>query len=350
MKFLKSPGRMRVRMAGVALALVSATAISAASPGSDAMRVDNAAAQTLHLQQQVDGLGQALNAFAPVPRADVGAEKPILVAQSSRDVASINVRLGQLEEQIRVMTGQVEGLQFQMTQMQTLIERMQEDYEFRFQALEGTGTPGKTEAAPQSGSDMLSGGLPQIQDNTQSDVVDLTAPDAVDQPMDGGFELGAPEQPLGTLSGDDLTLGGQPLDLNYDHSGLVTDNDATAQYQAGYDAVVRGDYAFAEEQFRQFIGLFPDHPGAPDATNWLGEALILRGAYDEAADILLTGFQSYPNSPRAPDLLLKLGIALSGAGEHDTACRTFGEVQRRFPDVSASFNARLSEEMGKAQC
>ncbi len=32
------------------------------------------------------------------------------------------MRIQQLEEQIRVLTGQVEGLQFQLTQMQTLIE------------------------------------------------------------------------------------------------------------------------------------------------------------------------------------------------------------------------------------
>ncbi len=53
----------------------------------------------------------------------------------------------------------------------------------------------------------------------------------------------------------------------------------TAQYQAGYDAIVRGDYAFAEDQFRQFVALYPDDPQAPDATNWLGEALMQRGAY-----------------------------------------------------------------------
>ncbi len=357
MNFLKSPRRLRVGIAGMLLALVSTSAIPAANPVSDAARVESLGIAAQHLQRQVDDLGLALNSFAPVPRADIGAEKPILVAQSSRDVASINVRLGQLEEQIRILTGQVEGLQFQMTQMQTLIERMQEDYEFRFQQLEGTPS-GKTEAAPQSGSDMLSGGLPQNQDFMSPDSLDLTGPDmlnleapetAFDHLVDGDV-LGAPERTLGTLSGDDLRLEGQPLDLNFGDGGLVTERDANAQYQAGYDAVVRGDYAFAEDQFRQFIGLFPDHPRAPDATNWLGEALILRGAHDEAADILLTGFQSYPTSQRAPDLLLKLGVALAGAGEHDTACRTFGEVQRRFPNVSASFNARLSDEMGKAQC
>ena len=116
------------------------------------------------------------------------------------------------------------------------------------------------------------------------------------------------------------------------------------------DAIVRGDYAFAEEQFRQFVALYPQYPQAPDAVNWLGEALLQRQAYDEAADALLTGFQAYERSARAPDLLLKLGIALAGAGETDTACRTYFEVSKRFPNQPAAFAQRLEAERQKAQC
>jgi tol-pal system protein YbgF len=245
-----------------------------------------------------------------------------------------------------------------MTQMQTLMERMQEDYEFRFQQLEG-GSSGKTDAVPQSGGAMPSGGVPQNQNSEGSDAIDLTGPEVIDNGGDGdflidpaaeGFDLGSPDQPLGTLNGSDLNVGGQPLDLTFDSGGLVTDDDATAQFKAGYEAAQRGDYAFAEDQFRQFIGLFPDHPQAPEATNWLGETLIQRGEYDEAADILLTGYQSYSNSQRAPDLLFKLGVALAGAGERDTACRTFVEVGRRYPESLPSLQSRVAQEMAKAQC
>lgn len=336
-------------LAGILLAV----SISSAGASGDAVRVESLETQAGILSTQVSSLSDVVSQFAPTPPKAIG-EAPILVAQSSRDVASINVRLGQLEEQIRVLTGQVEGLQFQMTQMQTFLERKQEDYEFRFEQLEGGGL-GKTEAAPLSGSDRLTGELPQSNDLTTDnsaviESIDPNDPNIVIDPTAEGFELGSPETPLGTLPSDALDLSGRPLDLNIGSGALVTDADAMAQYQAGYDAVVRGDYAFAEDQFRQFVGLFPDHPQAPDATNWLGEALILRGEYDEAADVLLTGFEAYPNSNRAPDMLLKLGTALAGAGETDTACRTFGEVQRRYSGMSPSFNTRLAEEISKAQC
>lgn len=340
---------MRIAFVGVLIAVASAALISGAGARSEGAQVESLEVQAVILGGQMESLSNAMSSFVAKPPALIENVAPMIVAQSSRDVASINVRLGQLEEQIRVLTGQVEGLQFQMTQMQTFIARMQEDYEFRFEQLEGGGL-GKTSAAPQSGGAMLSGGLPQTPNLIGPDVLDLTAPDAVIASQSDGFELGLGDQPLGTLSVGDLDLTGQPLDLDFDSGALVTEGDALAQYRAGYDAVVRGDYVFAEDQFRQFVALFPGHPQAPDATNWLGEALILRGAHGEAADVLLTGFQSYPNSTRAPDLLLKLGTALAGAGEHDTACRTFGEVARRFVDMSSSFQARLRDEMSKAQC
>lgn len=341
---LINSGRWRLALAGL---LLAATASAAGASGA-AVRVTSLETQAGLLNHQVSTLSNVLSQFAPTPPREIGTA-PVLVAQSSRDTASINLRLGQLEEQIRILTGQVEGLQFQMTQMQTFLERMQEDYEFRFEQLEG-GRLGKTEAAPQSGSETLTGGLPQSEILTTPESIDPNDPNIVIDPLAEGFELGSPGQPLGTLPADALDLSGQPLDLSAGTGSLVTEADATAQYRAGYEAVVRGDYVFAEDQFRQFVGLFPEHPQAPDATNWLGEALILRQAYDEAADVLLTGFEAYPNSSRAPDLLLKLGTALAGAGEMDTACRTFGEVQNRFPAMSPSFNNRLADEISKAQC
>lgn len=319
--------------------------------------------RVLQLEQQSDALSgrvehmhEALRAFMP-PREignSVTAAQPVIqVAQSSRETASINVKLGQLEEQMRVLNGQVEGLQFQMTQMQTFLERLQEDYEFRFQQLEGSRS-GKTDAAPQSGSVTLSGGAPQIQTNLPptSGALDLNAPDGLESVLGegAGISLGASPRPLGTLETGAVNLGDRSLDFSAVDTGIVNESDADAQYRAGYDAVSRGDYEFAEDQFRQFVELFPDHRQAPEAVNWLGEALIQRGSFDEAAEVFFEGFEAYSTSSRAPDLLMKLGIALNGAGEDDTACRTFGEVQKRFPNQPASFMARLAQEMRTAKC
>lgn len=318
------------------------------------------------------GLGTAVQdgavaaSAAPVPPADFGEPGRILVAQS-REEAQLALQIQQLQEQIRLLTGQVEGLQFQLTQMQTLIERMTEDNEYRFQQLEG-GAGKKPDAATRPGSATQPEVLPQspaATADTQT-LQDAAPPDPAAAEQGAGAptdDLGDSADPLvgtngaggddalGTLGADDLTLGGsRPLDLSLDGGGAVSNGDADAQYAAGYDAIVRGDYAFAEEQFQQFVALYPDDPQAPDATNWLGEALLQRGAYDDAALVLAEGYQKYQATARAPDLMLKLGIALSGAGEQDVACRTFFTLQKRYTDLSAAFVQRLSEEKSKAKC
>jgi tol-pal system protein YbgF len=288
------------------------------------------------------------------------------------DMASLQVRISQLEEQVRSYSGQIEGLQFQITQMQTLIERMQEDNEFRFNQLEG-GDSGESEAVTTSGGETQSDRLPPEPDQGSIADEEMAYPDAEvvigdedvvgddfyigteddlyeSQVFGDGSTQGPPPAPLGE------TLPSAPLDLSFDPSASQDGTsrsgagDASAQYQAAYDAVVRGDYAFAEDQFGQFLEAHPNHNQAPDATYWLGETMIQRGAYDEAADVLLTGFETFPTSSRAPDLLLKLGVALHGTGEFDTACRTYQEVLRRYPDSSQAFRDRVTQEQARAGC
>ena len=272
------------------------------------------------------------------------------MAQSQTE-AQLAVRIQQLEEQIRLLTGQVEGLQFQLTQMQTLLERMTQDNEFRFQQLEG-GAP-----AP-SGQGAVTPAPAPVQDPTTTATLpdpgplELGAGDPLGAPMEG--DLGESSDPLvgsNAAGGAELgTLdGSKPLDLSFD-SGPISNGDATAQFQAGYDAIMRGDYAFAEDQFSQFIALYPDDPNAADATNYLGEAMMQRGAYDDAALVLAEGYQKYEDSPRAPDLMLKLGVALAGTGETEMACRTFFTLEKRFPGQPAAFAQRVSEEKARSQC
>jgi tol-pal system protein YbgF len=332
----------------------------------------------------------------------VGALSPQFVFAQSKSEAELAVQVQQLEDQVRTLTGQVEGLQFQLTQMQELIQKQNDDNEFRFQQLEG-GAGKKSSAATQSDGVTPSGALPQpseaaSQENQQSGATTMPPPPEQDaavpaaptgqdiggapagaddaavapdgtklppadvggQPDDG---LGKSRDPLVGKGGGEINLGtmpanglpaddgtSRPLDLTLANKDDLSNGDAEAQYKAGYDAIVRGDYSFAEEQFRQFLSLYPKDPEAPDAANWLGEALLQRQAYDDAADVLLTGFQNYEKSARAPDILMKLGIALSGAGEQDTACRTFAEVLKRYPQQPAAFNQRLAQEKQKARC
>ena len=127
----------------------------------------------------------------------------MLVAQDSRDAAQLPLRIQDLEQQVRDLTGQVQGLQFQLTQLQTLIDRNSQDADFRFKALEGAkgGAPGKNDAAGQSGALTPAEVSPQSPGTTRpagKPVANLAAPQ--DAPADAtqpaSDNLGASSDPL----------------------------------------------------------------------------------------------------------------------------------------------------------
>ncbi|MEQ1899781.1 MAG: tol-pal system protein YbgF [Devosia sp.] len=306
------------------------------------------------------GAKRGLTAFAIA--LTMGVFAPEFVVAQSKSEAQLTVRVQELEDTVRNLTGQIEGLQFALTQLQEQLAKMQQDNEFRFQELEG-GAGKKPEAATQDAGATPVEALPQA--DTATDTTALPAPEplaadtnAAGDPVvnDGLGDSADPllgtnqagEGTLGTL--DENALGTRPLDLTLDSGQQLSDGDANAQYQAGYDALVRGDYAFAEDQLTQFIALYPDNPQAAEATNWLGEALLQQQKYAEAADVLTTGYQNYSNSPRTPDIMLRLGEAMNGAGEPETACRLFFEVSRRFPNQPTAFKQKLKSEQAAAQC
>ncbi|MCF6302810.1 MAG: tol-pal system protein YbgF [Devosiaceae bacterium] len=380
--FRSGPGRASL-FSVVLMAGVLAPAFVSAGSGNDvASRINVLEFQTQNLSDSLNALNSDFGLPALTIQPNTGSQTNVLVAQN-RSTAAMNLRLSQVEEQMRVLNGQVEGLQFQMAQMQTLIERMQEDNEFRFAQLEGGGA-GKTDAVTQSGGDRPVGELPQnenldenLDENQNQQAQTVLEPVALEHPAPGtailettdqgfqsetdeylGVDLQEAPVPMIFNGGDRASfelpptlLGeGTPLDLEFLPGDIVSDGDAEAQYRAGLDAILQGDYQFAESQFRQFVELFPDHDLAPEATNWFGEALLRQSQFDEAARVLLDGFEEYQDTTRGPDLLLKLGIALNGAGEHDTACRTFGEVLRRYSDMDGAFELRVAAEMARAQC
>lgn len=313
-------------------------------------------------------------AFAAPATAQV-----MLVAQDSRDAAQLTLRIQDLEQQVRDLTGQVQGLQFQLTQLQTLIDRNSQDADFRFKALEGAkgGAPGKNDAAGQSGALTPAEVSPQSPGTTRpagKPVANLAAPQdapadatqpaadnlgASSDPLVGKGKPGvAPDAtvvPLGTrpaqaANAAQTTAPAAPRPAAVTSTGGATNPQANAQYKAGYDAIVKGNYSFAADQFRQFIKAYPTDPQAADATNWLGEALLQQQDYVNAADILVTGYKTYPDSPRAPDMLLKLGIALAGAQQQDAACKTFGLLAQKYPSTTTAFKTRLKQEMARGKC
>lgn len=331
----------------------------------------------------------------------VVAAPSLAVAQSSSDLL---VRIDQLENQVRQLTGLVEQMQYRNQQLEALLKRVQEDTDYRFQEL-GRGGPRLPASAlampPRPAPPPVAGTPPAAQlppapasTGRHSDAFDPsenpTAPGApralgsiygnAPPRNDGGAPGIMAEEALpGRQPGAPLDLATMPAPAGSDPSlapagrplaggsnpplprGPIPSGGyavATApptqsprdSFDMGYGYMQRRDYALAAESFRDFLRRYPADRMAADAQYWLAESLYLRQSYRDAADAFLVVSKKYETSPKAPDALLRLGQSLAAISEKELACATFGEVVRKYPRVSPNVRQAVEREQKRVHC
>ncbi len=277
-------------------------------------------------------------------------------------------RVMQLEEQLRQLTGQIEELNFQILQMQEQMRRQQEDYEYRFQQLEG-GDPQDASRPPANEQGAIEAGPPeravagsappaQAGATTAGRVAPEQAASAAAGNDDG---RGAPPRNLGTLTlGADGSVRGADVDFSKDAVGAAIDGRQVASitgamdpeelYRTGYGHVLDGDYTMAEELFRSFVELYPDDILTPDARFWLGESVLAQGRYEDAAQIFIDTRARHPDAQKAPETMLKIGTIMAALGNRDLACVTFDDALATHSDMAPALRQRIADERAKARC
>ncbi|MFN3687457.1 tol-pal system protein YbgF [Salinarimonas sp.] len=265
----------------------------------------------------------------------------------AQDLSELLVRLGQVENQMRLLSGQVEELQFENRQLREQLRRVQEDADFRFRELGGPASGvAPLEPAPERRGDAF--------DPTR----DPTAPGAPQQ-------LGAtqPSTPLGEA---ELSLPGTgPLDIAAILRGeepaptlgprgpsiaATGSDDPRADYEAAYALLLAHQYERAEMAFRQFIQSHPRDELVPDAVFWLGETYAQRGRHREAAEQFLRITTEFETARRAPEAMLKLGTSLVELGAREQACATFAEWLRKYDAAGSPVREEVARERRRAAC
>ncbi|MBC8129281.1 MAG: tol-pal system protein YbgF [Rhizobiaceae bacterium] len=257
-------------------------------------------------------------------------------------------RINQLEEDNRRLNGRVEELSFQLLQMQEQLRKMQEDNEFRFQELEGGRASGaaangqRTEAAPprtspstSTGTAGVATGLPPA--SAEEDEIGSLLGDGLDTSGLGTPGATAPAAGSGGLSGSGTVA-------------AVTPSGPGELYDLAYNYILAGDYELAENSFRQYAQTYPDAADVPDAEYWLGESLYQQAKYTDAAETFLNAQKQHPQSPKAAEMMLKLGMSLAKLDNRETACVTFREVGKRYPQMSANVKKKLQSETAATNC
>jgi tol-pal system protein YbgF len=283
------------------------------------------------------------------------------------------------------MNGKIEELNFQILQMQEQIRKQQEDNEFRFQQLEGSGGQGqqkKSDAGGATDRNLAAAPTAPATDNDQTASAQSSGQAAPDRSSSdpvgeviidsgngepGKVIQGTPPKNFGTITVDkngNVVDAGQSAtaptgtaaparkgqDKNTVVAALPPADSADELYRNSYQFILSGDYPTAEQGFRDHIARFPKDSKAADAHYWLGEALLGQQKYRDAAEVFLAASKDYPKAKKAPDMLLKLGVSLVGLNQRDVACATFSEIGKRYPDTSSALKERIKQERALASC
>ncbi len=241
------------------------------------------------LENQVQTMSRSLYRGEKMP-----APQAMPMPNESGSTAAFEMRLSQIEDQQRSLTGQLEKVSFNIQKMQERLDRMQADTEQRF----------KQQPVP--------------------------AP-AVSAPV--------PPAPgtLGTI-----------------HSGAAPaasgNGAAEVLYESAFANLRDAAYDRAEVEFKQFLGQYPGHPLSANAQYWLGETYYVRGDFTQSAKSFAEGYQNFPKSAKAEDSLLKLGLSLSKLGQRDDACLSLRQLQKEFPDTPSPVRRRAEQEIRQLGC
>lgn len=228
-------------------------------------------------------------------------------APSAQAAAQMEIRLQQMETQIRELTGRVEQQVYEINQLKQEIQTLE-----------------NMKAAP-----------------------------VAETPSRGSGQIAVPERdPMAPVQTNPLNLDIKPPAI----AGMKTSvpgggtTDATALYEQAFAHVKSQNYDQAQQGFEAFLENHPDHVLAANAKYWLGETYYVRGEFKKSARIFAEGFQNYPESAKAPDILLKLGMSLAGMDKQREACVALSQVAIKFPAGNDPVLQRADQEMEKLGC
>ena len=332
-----------LRMAAAAGMLAGALAASApaAAQGNQTQELLN---RLDRMQQEMNTLQRHVYRGEPPPAGAEPAPQPGPQAGGGPSgdrklVARLSVRINQLESELRRLTGQNEELMHGIRQLQTRLDKLVSDVDFRLGALERGGT-GK---APGPDAQAAPPGAPPAAEN---------APPGAPQNVPGPQVLG--QLRTDSQSGQPRLLGpgGQVApDRSQPQQAAVANETPQQQYDRAHALIVKEqNFAEAEQVLRSFIDKHPKHDLAPNAHYWLGRTYFVRGDFQQAAFTFAEGVQKFPKSDKAPPNLLNLGMSLARLGKEREACTAYARLVQSFPNAEESVKQRVKREQTAAKC
>lgn len=337
---------MAVVLVGSGLAVRTAGAQSLSSdPAALLNRIEFLERQVRYLSERQNDSRQAAEAreVKEVPAVDPAATAA--AAGGGAATARLAVRIGELEQDIRSVTGRMEDVSFQVRRLNERLDKLSTDLEYRLsQKPPGEGAPppavtgpGRTEfggngagvsrpPSPQTGPVVL-GAVP-----TQPELPQARAPEP---PPPAPAPAGIPPAVAAAVPAA---------------PAAAAPSTPREVYASAFAQLQREKYPEAEAGFQQFLKRYPDDPLAENANYWLAESYYAQGDYARAATTFLEGYEKHKKGAKASDTLLKLAMSLGRLNKKPEACATLQELGRAFPGAPSAIKTKAGEERRRLGC
>ncbi len=277
-------------------------------------------------QQMAQGSLQVADLFGESDEEKAAREQHEQAQDAS--IARLNQRVQDLEDSLRRLTGQMEQMDHRMSDLNTRIERMQRDFDYKL----------CTMAAQQLGASGDQGGLPCSQAPAQS--------------PPPSQNLAPPPGVLGSLPSNTPIPLPPPVSAAPASSAPVPAavSPNRPQFDAAMNLLAKAQYDQARAAFRTYADSYPKDDLTPQAVYWVGDIAYVQKDYPNAARAFAEEIKKYGSSPRAPDSMLKLGQSLIALNQTAEGCTTLGALQSKYPQASKTVLDQAATARKAARC
>ena len=208
------------------------------------------------------------------------------------NLSAIDMRIYDLEKDVKNLNSILEDIAFQIEDVVSKINNIENNLEFFEEKLQ------KTTKINKESNELQSNDFDQTNDENTLGSIKITS---------------------------DETQLNQSVEINNDIQNTAEKDlnlSPEDQFQVAFDNIRKKNWQEAKSLLKDFIASNKNNQLSGSAYYWLGELYILEKEYREAALTFAEGFQNFPKSIKAPDMLFKLSQSLYLVDKIDEACKT----------------------------
>ena len=270
-------------------------------------------------------------------RAAAACSSPRRPIRASR--AQFEMRLGQLEEELRRLTGRLEQLEFGQRTLESRIDQLVQDLDVRLAPSSRARATRRRGAGPSSRAGAGGRGA--------------GAGRAARSRPGPGSAAGAGSGAAGARSACAGERAARPAASRPGRGDAAREHrpPAQRQYDSAMELLRAGDYTERGARPRAVPGPNPDHPLASNAAYWLAETLLCaQGLRRRGAGFARNYQHLWQDRAQGAGQPPQARHGAVGLGEPDKACQTYAELAKEFPNAPTHIEQAVGRERAAPSC